>query len=105
MDYKSTKIQWYGNINKLSVLFVLLSIPVILLGVFLWWQFLAVKVIVFIFVGLITLGVFIILLKWVLRLTGIRIPNINTPKPYKDQKLNKVIYTDRKGRRYYRVYL
>ncbi len=104
MDYKSTNIQWYGNINKLSVLFVLLSIPVVLLGVFLWWQFLAVKIIVFIFVGLVTLGVFIILLKWVLKLTGIHIPYKPKP-PYTDTKTHKVIYTDRKGRRYYRVYL
>ena len=98
MEFKSTNIQWYGNINKLSVLFVLLSIPVILLGVFLWWQYLAIKIIVFIFAGLIMLGVFIILLKWIIKLSGIRIPH----KRYAPKSR---IYTDHKGKKYYRVYL
>ncbi len=105
MEYKSTNVQWYGNINKLAFLLVLLSIPIVLLGVFLWWQFLAVKIVVFIFAGLIMLGVFIILIKWIIKLSGIHIPSRTPSKPYKNPKTNKVIYTDRKGRKYYKVYI
>jgi hypothetical protein len=69
---KNVNVQWYGNLNKLIVLGVILSIPVLGFGIYLWSRYLAARIIVWVVVGLIGIGLFSMLLRWTKRAVGMR---------------------------------
>ena len=72
MNSKYTQITWYGNINKIIVLGVLLSIPVIFFGYYLWWRYLLVQILVYVVIGLVCIGLLSLLVRWVIRSTNIK---------------------------------
>lgn len=71
---KNVNVHWYGNLNKLIWLGVLLSIPVIGFGIYLWSRYLAARIVVWVVAGLVGIGLFTILIRWVIKVTGIKIP-------------------------------
>jgi hypothetical protein len=71
---KNVNVQWYGNLNKLILLGVIISIPIIGFGIYLWSRYLAARIIVWVVAGLVGLGLFIILIKWLMKITGIKFP-------------------------------
>ena len=69
---KNVNVHWYGNLNKLIVLGVILSIPILGFGIYLWSRYLAARIIVWVVVGLVAIGLFSMLLRWTKRAVGIR---------------------------------
>lgn len=67
---KTTNISWYGNLNKLIALGVILSIPLILLGVWLWAQYPIIGIIILVVVGLLLIGFLSHLIRWTLKSLG-----------------------------------
>jgi hypothetical protein len=68
---KNVNVHWYGNLNKLIVLGVILSVPVLGFGIYLWSKYLAARIVVWVVVGLVGIGLFSMLLRWTKRTTGI----------------------------------
>jgi hypothetical protein len=75
MNNKHTYVNWYGNINKLIALGVLLSIPIILLGYYLWWRYELVKILVYVVIGLVIIGLLSLLIRWVIKSINIKAPH------------------------------
>ncbi len=97
-NIKNVNVNWYGNLNKLIGLGVILSIPIIIVGIYLWSRYLAARIIVWVFAGLIGIGLLAIVIRWVIKVTGIRInkkyhhphrEHHNYHKNYKPNKYHK----------------
>ncbi|MGD1119108.1 MAG: hypothetical protein ABR886_06430 [Dehalococcoidales bacterium] len=67
----------YGNLNKLVSLAVILSIPIIIIGVFLWSKYFIARIIVWVVIGLLGIGLFAILFRWTMKSVGIKSLKIN----------------------------
>ena len=68
---KNVNVHWYGNLNRLIVLGVILSIPVLGFGIYLWSRYLAARIIVWVVVGLVGIGLLSMLIRWTKKATGI----------------------------------
>lgn len=85
---KNLNIHWYGNLNKLILLGVLLSIPIIGFGIYLWSRYLAARIVVWVVVGLVSMGLFSILLRWTKKAVGIKKHNSHHNHHHNSQHFN-----------------